>query len=379
MIRNLRSLLIVVPRRIGDVLLATPVVKSLRKAFPQAHIAALVFAGTEEVLAANADLDEVLVVPMRPSRKWHVQFFAHNLKRFDVGLALLPGDRPTIYASLFSKHSVGLLPTTSKHWWKRLLLNAWLPFDPLHTHTVVSYLKAVSLLHVEAHTNIVVSWSTDDQKAVERLKSVVGGNRSGYAVLHPWPKFAYKRWHSAGWIELFEWFQARGLHVFLTGSSEPDELESVSALARQMGASSGITNLAGQLSLSKLGYLLQGASIYVGPDTSITHMAAALGTRTVALYGPTNPVTWGPWPPGQSLDSLSPWVMRGTQRINNVVLLQGEAHCVPCMKEGCERHINSLSDCIQKLPALRVIRAIEMLMNEAPNQWIEVELAAPPA
>ena len=50
--------------------------------------------------------------------------------------------------------------------------------------------------------------------------------------------------------------------------------------------------------------------------------------------------------------------MRGTQHVNNVVLLQGEGDCVPCMEEGCDRRITSLSACLQGLPVEKVIAAL---------------------
>jgi heptosyltransferase-3 len=73
-------------------------------------------------------------------------------------------------------------------------------------------------------------------------------------------------------------------------------------------------------------------------------------------------VKWGPWPKGYGEDR-NPYKMRGTQRVNNVVLLQGEGDCVPCMEEGCERHNGSLSACLQNLPAARVIDALRELTN----------------
>jgi heptosyltransferase-3 len=96
----------------------------------------------------------------------------------------------------------------------------------------------------------------------------------------------------------------------------------------------------------------------VGTDTVITHMAAALGVPTVALFGPSNPVKWGPWPKGYCREG-SPYVMRGTQRAGNVILLQGNGECVPCREEGCDRHIGSFSRCLLELSADEVIRAVE--------------------
>ena len=57
--------------------------------------------------------------------------------------------------------------------------------------------------------------------------------------------------------------------------------------------------------------------------------------------------------------------MRGSARVGNVYLVQGEKDCVPCMLEGCDRHINSLSECLQRLPAKKVIAAAEALLATA--------------
>ena len=68
------------------------------------------------------------------------------------------------------------------------------------------------------------------------------------------------------------------------------------------------------------------------------------------------------WPKGYSEDG-NPYRMRGTQRVNNVVLLQGDGECVPCKEEGCDRHLASLSDCLQELPAASAIAALSELLN----------------
>ena len=89
-------------------------------------------------------------------------------------------------------------------------------------------------------------------------------------------------------------------------------------------------------------------------------MAAALGIPTVALFGPSNPVKWGPWPKDWT-NGPSPYAQRGTQIRSNVALVQGEGHCVPCLAEGCARNVQSESACLQMLPVDRVLDAIEKL------------------
>jgi heptosyltransferase-3 len=181
-----------------------------------------------------------------------------------------------------------------------------------------------------------------------------------YAVLHVYPMYAYKAWRREAWVELVDWLNGQGLRVVLTGGNSADEVAYVHSLMNQLP--SNTVDAAGKLNLGGVAYLLSEARAYVGPDTVVTHLAAASGTPTVALFGPSNPVKWGPWPKGYHEDR-NPYKMRGTQHVNNVVLLQGSGDCVPCMEEGCERHIASLSDCLQNLPAAKVIEALRELMS----------------
>lgn len=131
------------------------------------------------------------------------------------------------------------------------------------------------------------------------------------------------------------------------------------AIARQL-PQDHLINAAGRLTLGGTAALIARAQFYVGPDTAITHIAAAAGVPTIALFGPTDPVKWGPWPKGHTASS-NPWQRVGDQRSGNVQLIQGRAHCVPCGQEGCDRHIGSASDCLQQLPAERIIFCLKTM------------------
>lgn len=354
-----RSVLVICTRRIGDVLLATPVLRSLRRAWPEAQIHALVFAGTEGVLKANPDLDSIITVPARPSLGEHLKLLARLRRRYDLALSLLTGDRPTLYAWIAGRRRGGMV-SAAKESWKSRLLQVRVPFDDLDTHTVRMNLQLVEALGIPAHADVVVSWSPADESVLDEIVAAPLRVRP-YVVLHPFPKFNYKMWHLPGWVELVRWLERRGLKVFLSGSGAADERAYCEEIARQSGGSA--LNLAGMLSLEQLGALLSRAGLYVGPDTVVTHMAAAVGVPTVALFGPSNPVKWGAWPRGVDPRS-NPWQRVGSQAAGNVRLVQGETHCVPCMFEGCGRNEASFSDCLQHLPARRVIQAAEALLGE---------------
>ena len=350
-------ILVVATRRIGDVLLATPLIRSLRRAWPEAGIDALVFAGTEGILAGNPDLDQVITVAQRPPLIQHLRLLLCLWRSYDLALSIMPGDRPTLYARIAGRHCVGFVAAGGKHRWKKWLLSQSAPFDNLNTHTVLMHLELADLLGVPRCHEVAATWRAEDEAAVRNVLPF-DPQAQAYAVLHVHPMYVYKAWRREAWAELANWLNEQGMRVVLTGGSGAEEVAYVRDLLGLLPPNT--VDVAGKLNLSGVAYLLSRARAYVGPDTVVTHLAAAAGTPTVALFGPSNPVKWGPWPRGYNEDR-NPYRMRGTQRVNNVVLLQGDGDCVPCMEEGCDRHIASLSACLQNLPAASAIAALREL------------------
>jgi len=133
-----------------------------------------------------------------------------------------------------------------------------------------------------------------------------------------------------------------------------------------------VAELGGRLPFAALTPLIEGARIFVGPDTSVTHLAAATGTPTIALFGPSHPVAWGPWPLRWRGEGPSPWQLKAPlQRRGNVWLIQGEGDCVPCNQEGCDRHLESHSRCLDELSVERVIAVVdEVLVQRRVNERV---------
>ncbi len=356
--RDIRSGLVVCTRRIGDVLLATPVVRSLKRAYPEAAIDMLVFEGTQDVVAANPDIHRIWTIAERPEIGPHLALLRSLWRRYDLALSVLAGDRPTFHAWAAGRYRVGTLLPDNKSWWKRRLLDEWVPFDNLATHTVAMNLQLLASLKIEPLGTPVVSWGHEDEASIHDL---FPGMRDSprYAVLHISPKFAYKTWTTAGWIALGRWLADHGMTVIVTGGVS-DQQTSCEQVVHGLPDA---VNLVGLVTLPALGYLLSRAALYVGTDTAVSHMAAAVGVPTVVLFGPSNPVKWGPWPKDFPPTTHSPWRRQGSQRQGNVFLLQGEGDCVPCLAEGCDRHVNSLSDCLQNLSVTRIIAAAESMLT----------------
>lgn len=350
--------LVVATRRIGDVLLTTPLLASIRAAWPQVKLDVLVFAGTGGVVSGLPAIDSVIEVAERPGAAEHARLIGRITRSYDLALSTIPGDRPTLYARLAGRRAIGAQIAGHKHLWKRRLLTASVDYDDLDTHTVVQTLRLADALGVPRNYSVQVATREALPDAVEAEIA-----RSPFIVVHPWPRYRYKMWHTEGFAEFGRWARSMSLRIVLSASSSPEELAYVQSLRGHLPQDT--IDLAGRVSLAQLGSVLRRARLYLGPDTVVTHMAAALGVPTVALFGPSNPVKWGPWPAGYAADA-SPWARVGSARNGNVHLLQGTASCaprVPCLQEGCDRHVNSDSACLTGLPAGRVIEAAQEMLE----------------
>src|SRR5579862_1455683 len=102
-------ILVVALRRLGDVLLTTPLIRSVKRAFPDSSIDALVFAGTEGILSGNPDLATVISVPERRSFGDSLTLLRRLVRRYDLALSTQTGDRPTTMAWLAGRQSAGPL------------------------------------------------------------------------------------------------------------------------------------------------------------------------------------------------------------------------------------------------------------------------------
>ncbi|HTN66899.1 MAG TPA: glycosyltransferase family 9 protein, partial [Burkholderiaceae bacterium] len=316
----------------------------------------LVFKGTEGVLAGNPDIDRIIAYPHRTNWRGTLAQLRELWRRYDLALGTQASDRTRLYGWIGARFRVGFVNDWESG--KTLLLDRWQTFDDLHTHTVSLNLQLAELLGVLPCYQVVPPALAPEQRSAlhARLATLAG---KPYVVLHPSPKFAYKMWRQDGWVALAHWLQEQGLQVVLTGGPDPDERNYVAAIARQTQA----LDLAGKLSLAETAELLGRAKLFAGPDTAVTHLAAAVGTPTIALFGPSNPVKWGPWPkdwdgPG------SPWPWHGGGRRGNVQLIQGPGDCVPCLQEGCDRHAGSSSLCLQRISVSSLITAARAMLDE---------------
>jgi heptosyltransferase-3 len=340
-------ILVVVLRRLGDVLLTTPLIRSLRRAWPKARIEALVFSDTAGILAGNPDLDGVVVLPARPGVGESLAVARRLFKRYHLAVSTQSGDRPTFFALLSGRRHAAPVDAGLRGAIRKALLGYSIGRAE-GLHRVPDSLRLAGALGIAAVDEVVCPQG-------ELPADLTPQN--AYAVIHAHPMFRYKRWTSDGWRAVAQALVRRGLTVIASGGSDERERQALDLL---WSAVPEIVRLDGRLSWGELAALLGGARVYVGPDTSVTHLAAAAGCPTVALYGPTDPRLWGPWPRG---GLVRPWAASGrVQQRGNVWLVQNPLPCLPCQAEGCAHRLDSHSRCLDELGAEPVISAIDQAL-----------------
>lgn len=344
---------------LGDVLLATPLLHSLKTHYTEARIDVLVYRNTVAMLEGNPDINYAITTPNRPKFTDYLQLLPQIFRRYDVTITLQTGDRPFLYSVLASPFRVSVVPPKkSTGWWKRYFMQRWLEHDDNDTHTVLQHLKLLDLLEIPRKFSLIPPQIKDAQQLALRLPCLADGSR--YVVLHPHPQWTYKRWTIEGWVSISHYLINSGYKLILSGGPADSEKAYIDEIADQLPEN--VINLAGQVTLAELATIIAGATLFIGPDTGITHLAAATGVPVIALYGPTNPVKWAPWPNNFN-QNTNPFHKVGNQQVNNILLCQGEADCVPCHLEGCDRHRQSRSHCLETLAAETIITAINKVLN----------------
>jgi heptosyltransferase III len=342
-------ILVVVLRRLGDVLLTTPLIGSLRRAWPDARIDALVFADTAEILAGNPDLNNIIEVSARPNALASLRLAALMWNRYELAISTQSGDRPTLFAWIAGQRHLAPVDPGLRGALRRQLLDRCVPPAP-GVHRVEEVLRLADALGIGRVPEVVCPQDHDLHNAPDEP----------FAILHAAPMFRYKQWAPVGWRALAAALADRGMRILTTGGQDAEERIYLDGIWSTLA----VERLDGLLTWRAIAGLLKRAKVYIGPDTSVTHLAAASGCPTVALFGPTDPRRWGPWPAGGLSE---PWAATGTiQRRGNVWLVQNPLPCLPCQQEGCERHIGSFSACLDELSPRQVLQAVEQAL-EAPD------------
>jgi len=342
---NINNILVIKFKHIGDVLVTTPLFRNLRIHFPDARICASVIHNTVEMLSDNPDIDAIFPVNRR-SGLWTQLRLIGELRRnrFDLVIDLSEGDRGAIVAFLTgSPCRLGYRRRRRKFMGRDLLFTDLMSSVDNDKHAVRYHLEPLRALGLPVKTEKMrLQWTDAVEEKVDRLLRERGLKEQPFVVVHPTSRWLFKSWTPEGNSAVIDFLRERcRLPVVVTGSDDPNELAVVKSIMR--GVRAPVVDLAGQLTLKELASLIRKAVLFFGVDTAPMHIAAAVGTPVVALFGPSGDHMWGPW--GHSHVVVSqPW------------------DCRPCGRAGCND--SGSSRCLETIRVETVIDALSAKLRD---------------
>lgn len=302
--KHIQRILVIKLRHFGDVLLTTPLLKTLNIHYPHALIDVLVYSGTQNILATNKVVNHAWTVDRELKRagikaQIHGEIALFNKLKaqcYDLIFNLSDQWRTAIYCRLLQpKYSVGFqYPKRDNRLWRYChskLVN--IP-DVAVQHTVLSNLAILEPLQLsEINTEVTMAYDTAD---IERVKQIYQQYNIGdYILIQPSARWKFKTWASGSFSQLINHFTARGETILLTGGQDKAELDYIAEIIENCSEPDKVINLAGLLTFPELAVLIDHARLFLGVDSVAMHIAAALQTPAVVLFGPSNLKQWHPW------------------------------------------------------------------------------------
>lgn len=270
-------ILIIQLKRLGDLVLTTPVISALRPALPGAHLT-LAAAGSAAELASLIDVDDRLFFG-----NGHADWAKLLRNKFDICLDFTGTDRSLLVAALARASRRITYQRFAGKPFRQWVYSDFVDSDVRHRHTADHHTDLLRPLGIEREnvpSGLLEPTTTPEIPAP-------------YAVIHAGTARSEKYWTASGWREVARWLaNERGGRVVFTGGT--NEVEQIHLREILAGSPPEFVNLAGKIRLPELAGVIQRAALLVSVDSVPVHLADALGTPVVALFGPTDPFHWRP-------------------------------------------------------------------------------------
>ena len=268
---------VIKPCCIGDAVMALPVIDNLALAYPESQIEVWCGRHSSAVFARHPRVDAIVEIPDVPALRDVPRLISDLRSPPNDGFFVLDRSRLIAAACRLSGIRVsGSVRTDS---------------DGL-VHEIDRYLDTLRQagIPVDVRTPSLPA----DVFCDGAHRSLVQDLGTSFVTLHPGgaqnpgSSMLSKRWPAENWRAAIEWLEAQSIPIVLTGS--PDERE----LCASITAGTKARVAAGRLTLIESAGLAASGLAYAGPDTGLSHLVAATGTPTIAIFGPTNPAQYGP-------------------------------------------------------------------------------------
>ena len=337
---DVRRLLIVKPSSLGDIVHALPTLVALRRRFPSAKLSWLVKREWAEVLEGHPDLDEVLAVDLS-TKRWPAAIRAVRAGRFDLVLDLQGLLRSAVLGwASGSAVRVGFANGREGSPW---FYTHCVPVSDASMHAVDRYLLIARFLEAEPEEPGPSAFCLPRDPAAEaRVEAMLAaaGVQAGtvLAALNPAARWTTKRWPAESFAAVGDWLQQQGARVVVIGSRE--ERPVGEAVMRAMHGAP--IDLVGKTTMKELIALLRRLRVFITNDSGPMHLAAAVGTPVIALFGPTDPARTGPYGAGHRV-------------------LRSGVPCSPCFSLDCANTVTL--ECLTAIQPQRVIETASKLLN----------------
>ena len=339
-------------RHHGDVLLSSPVFSVLKAHAPHVEIDALVYRETAPMLRNHPSISQLHTIdrewkrqgPIEQARDESRLLSALRNRRFDLLVHLTEHPRGAWLRKLLrTRYGVAPKRPDATRLWESAFTHFYALPRGTRRHTVELNLDALRRIGVlpdpEAMRLVLVPGDAADTK-IEALLREREITRSSFIQIHPGSRWHFKCWPAARMAELIDRLAQEGERIVLTGAPDPKEQSMLRDIVSRVA--SPVVDLGGQLSLLELAALTARAKAFIGVDSAPMHIAAAMGTPAVALFGPSGDIEWGPW------------------RVAHRIVVSDVHPCRPCGNDGCGG--SKISDCLTTLPVARVHAALRELV-----------------
>ncbi|WP_029685049.1 putative lipopolysaccharide heptosyltransferase III [Tatumella saanichensis] len=299
-----QRILIIKLRHHGDMLLMTPVISTLHDNYPDAHIDVLQYKETEPMLINHPLVNQCYCIdrawkklgPWRHiGHEWHL-LRTLRAQRYDLVINLADQWRSALLTR-FTGAPVRLgfdFPKRQSVAWKFCHSQLVPVTDHNALHTVEQNLSILAPLALpKISTRAAMHYLPSDAQCI-RQRLDEGCVRGHYIVIHPSSRWFFKCWPEEKMAELITALTTAGYSIVLTSGPDKAEKAMVSRI-RSLSQGETIISLAGEMTLPQLAALIDKADLFIGVDSVPMHMAAALNTPYVALFGPSKLTFWHPW------------------------------------------------------------------------------------
>src|SRR5471030_1808231 len=297
-------ILIIKLRHHGDMLLTTPVISTLKAHYPDAEIDMLMYLETREMLASNPLLTTLFTIDRTWKKQGKLAHMRHETqlvkrlisRKYDLVINLADQWRSALVTKLTGAPvRIGFnFPKRKGKLWQHCHIDLVDVSHHNRLHTVEQNLSILAPLGLTSPVlQVTMSYGAEDKIKVENLlrKHNILGN---YIVVQPTSRWFFKCWTDEKMAETLSALQTNGMSVILTSGPAKNELKMIERILA-LCPKERVVSFAGELTLRELAALIDNAALFIGVDSVPMHMAAALKTPLVALFGPSKRIFWSPW------------------------------------------------------------------------------------